>query len=167
MLIHEVKRPKSISHGPQNPLGSVFLFLSINCQHQVKANKNVKYVRVYEDSTGEPHFEDLEIEFTSVDFAPPAPPLNVSEFTPATHCYFISAPPGWYGDWHPTPRRQIFSYLSGEVEVKVSDGEIRRFGTGSMTITVDTTGKGHTSRVVSSHDALLAVVPLEKLLYRL
>lgn len=139
----------------------ILLFFSNSCQQQDKTNENRKYVRVYADSTGESHFEDIEIELTAVDFAPPAPPLDVSAFTPATHYGFISAPPGWYGDWHPTPRRQIFFYLSGEVEVKVSDSEIRRFGPGTIVLAEDTTGKGHTSKVVSSNNALLAVVQLE------
>jgi len=139
---------------------SLLLFLSINCQNQKMANKNLKFVRLYADSTGESHFEDLEIEFKPVNYAPPAPSLNISEFTPATHYGFLSAPPGWYGDWHPTPKRQLFLYLAGEVEAKASDGEVRIFGPGSIILAEDTTGKGHTSRVIGSIDALMAVIPL-------
>ena len=35
----------------------------------------------------------------------------------------ISSPAGWYGDWHPAPRRQLMFCLAGELEVQVSDGE--------------------------------------------
>ena len=73
---------------------------------------------------------------------------------------FFVAPSGWFGDWHPTPRRQIFFCLSGEVEAQVSDGEVRRFGAGSIVLLEDTTGKGHVSRVVSSEDNIVAVVQL-------
>jgi len=121
----------------------------------------MKYVRAYADENGESHFEDVEVGLTPVDFAPPAPPMNLSAFTPATQFGFVSAPLGWYGDWHPTPRRQIFFSLSGEIEAEVSDGEMRRFGPGSVTLLEDTWGKGHTSRVVGSADVLLAVVQLE------
>ena len=31
------------------------------------------YVRVYADDKGESHFEDVAIELSEVDFAPPAP----------------------------------------------------------------------------------------------
>lgn len=126
-----------------------------------RTDNEMKYTRVYADADGESHFEDVELELTPTDFAPPAPPLNLSPLTPASRFGFVSASPGWYGDWHPTPCRQIFFYLSGETEGEVSDGEVRRFGPGSVTLLEDTTGKGHRSRVVGDADVLLAVVQLE------
>lgn len=120
----------------------------------------MKYVRLYTDRAGESHFEDVEVILSLVNFAPPAPPIQVSAFTPATQFGFLSSPPGWYGDWHPTPQRQIIFYLAGEIEAEVSDGEIRHFGPGSVTLVEDTTGKGHRSRVVGSDDVVLAVVQL-------
>ena len=122
----------------------------------------MKYTQVYADENGESHFEDVEVEFSPVDFAPPAPPLDLSAFAPATQYGFLRAPAGWLGDWHPAPRRQIIFYLAGEIEAEVSDGEVRRFGPGSVTLVEDTTGKGHKSRVVGTTDVLSAVVQLEK-----
>ncbi len=121
----------------------------------------MKYTRVYADENGESHFEDVEVELSSVDFAPPAPPLDLSAFAPATQYGFCRAPAGWLGDWHPAPRRQIIFYLAGEIEAEVSDGEVRRFGPGSVTLVEDTTGKGHKSRVVGTTDVLSAVVQLK------
>jgi mannose-6-phosphate isomerase-like protein (cupin superfamily) len=120
----------------------------------------MKYTRIYADPTGESHFMDVEIGLEPVDFAPPAPPLNLSSFNPATQYAFCVFPSGWFGDWHPTPRRQIFFILSGEVEAQVGDGEVRRFGPGSVVLVEDTAGKGHFSRVVSSTDVVTAVVQL-------
>ena len=120
----------------------------------------MRYTRIYVDADGETHFEEVEVGFQEVNFAPPAPPLNLSSFSPATQYGFISAPVGWYGDWHPAPKRQVFFHLSGEVECEVSDGEVRRFGPGSVTLLEDTRGKGHTTRVVSTDDLLIAVVQL-------
>jgi hypothetical protein len=120
----------------------------------------MKITRIFSDKQGETHFEDIEVELESVDYAPPAPPFMVSELRPATHYIFAVAPSGWFGDWHPTPRRQINLYLSGEVEVRVSDGEIRRFGAGSIVLVEDTTGKGHVSRVVSSSENVVAMIHL-------
>lgn len=121
----------------------------------------MQYTRLYADSNGESHFEDVEIEMTPVAFAPPAPPVNLSAFTAATQFGFLSTPIGFFGDWHPTPKRQMFFYLSGQVEVEVSDGEVRRFGPGSVTLVEDTSGKGHTSRAVGKDEILLAVVQLD------
>ena len=120
----------------------------------------MKYTRVYSDSHGESHFDEVEVEFQSVDFAPPAPPVGLSTLTPAVQWGFLTLPVGWEGDWHPTPRRQIFFYLSGEVKGETSDGEVRRFGPGDVTLVEDTTGKGHRSRVVGTESVLLAVVQL-------
>ena len=120
----------------------------------------MQYVRLYADAAGESHFEDVEMDLAATSFAPPAPPLHVSPFNPAERYGFMIIPPGWDGDWHPTPRRQVFFYLAGEVEGEASDGERRRFGPGSVTLVEDTTGKGHRSRNAGSSDVVLAVVQL-------
>ena len=120
----------------------------------------VRYTRLYADSEGESHFEDVEVEFQETDFAPPAPPLNVSPFFPATECGFLTAPPGWVGEWHPAPRRQFLLYLAGQTEIQASDGEVRAFGPGDILLLEDTTGKGHLTRVVSPTEVLNAVVRL-------
>ncbi len=121
----------------------------------------MKYTRLYADNDGESHFEDVEVEFALAEFAPPAPPLELSSFTDAKRYGFLGALPGWFGDWHPAPKKQVLFYLSGEIEAQVSDGEVRRFGPGSVTLVEDTTGKGHTSRVIGEEQVLLAVVQLE------
>ena len=121
---------------------------------------DMKCPRIYTDSDGETHFEDVEVELSPVNFAPPAPPVNLSQFSPASQYAFCSFHSGWYGDWHPTPQRQIFFILSGEVDVTVSDGEVRRFAPGGMLLVEDTTGKGHVSHVISETDLLTAVVQL-------
>src|SRR5712691_6735772 len=118
------------------------------------------YPRLYADADGESHFEDIEIDLASTDYAPPAPPLDLSSFTPATQIGFMRAPAGWSSDWHPSSSRNIFFVLSGEWEVTASDGEARRFAVGSVLLVEDTGGKGHASRVVSNTDSLAAVVQL-------
>ena len=120
----------------------------------------MRYVRVYADAAGASHFEDVEVGLAPADFAPPAPPLGVSAPEPASRFLFLSAPPGWAGDWHPVPQRQWMLYLSGQIEVETSDGEVRRFSRGSATLVEDTSGKGHRSRVVGGDEVLLAVVQL-------
>lgn len=120
----------------------------------------MKYTRLYSDENGESHFEDMDAQFRPVDFAPPAPPLDISEFGPAENCFILRGSAGWVGDWHPAPFRQLHFYLSGEVEAETSDGDIRRIGAGGITLVEDTSGKGHRSRVVGSSDVVIAVVKL-------
>jgi quercetin dioxygenase-like cupin family protein len=118
-------------------------------------------VRIYSDPDGQSHFADDEFSFELVDYAPPAPPISVSEAWRAEGVHLISSPPGWYGDWHPAPRRQFVVMLVGKMEVEVSDGEARRFSPGDILLVEDTTGQGHISRAVGKERVYLAVVPLE------
>ena len=121
----------------------------------------MQYTRLYSDDRGESHFEDIESDLKLVEYAPPAPPLCLSSFTPATQFGFMKAPAGWSSDWHPASARNIFLVLTGDWEVVASDGESRRFGPGSVLLVEDTSGKGHSSRVVSEFDSLAAMVQLE------
>lgn len=120
----------------------------------------MKYVRLYSDEGGNSHFEDVEVRFESVDYAPPAPPLDLSSSTLASQLVFLRAPSGWHGDWHPTPRRQFFCLLAGELEVTASDGETRLLLPGDVALVEDTTGKGHKSKVTSEEDSIAVVVQL-------
>jgi hypothetical protein len=116
-------------------------------------------VRLYADAAGHSHFEEVQVPLAAQDFAPPARPMNLSAFSPATRWAFFEIPTGWVGEWHPTPRRQVFFWLAGEVEITASDGEVRRFPAGTVLLVEDTTGKGHYSRTVDA-DTLAAVVQL-------
>jgi quercetin dioxygenase-like cupin family protein len=120
----------------------------------------IKYTCLYADSEGESHFKDVEVELQETNYAPPARPLNVSSINPATAYGFVSAPPGWYGDWHPAPKRQFFIYIAGEAEIEASDGEVRRIGAGDILLVEDITGKGHRSRNVGLTEVLSANVHL-------
>jgi hypothetical protein len=121
----------------------------------------MRYQKLYTGDDGESHFADVEIDLALTEYAPPAPPLSLSSFTPATQFGFMSAPAGWSSDWHAASARSVFFVLSGEWEVTASDGESRRFPPGTVLLVEDTRGKGHTSRVVSETDSLAAMVELD------
>lgn len=127
---------------------------------QIAVSEPLSYVRLYCDSNGDSHFSDEVMPFTLIDFAPPAPPISVSDTMAADTVAIISSPPGWHGDWHPVPRRQLMFVLAGEIEVEVTDGEIRRFTSGSVALVEDTSCRGHVSRVVGVDRGYMAVVPL-------
>ncbi len=119
-----------------------------------------KCTRLFSDDAGESHFQDVEIEFAATDYAPPAAPLDLSAFTQAKQIGFMRAPAGWSSDWHPSSARNFFMVVSGEWEVTASDGEMRKFGAGSMLLVEDTHGKGHKSRVVSGVDSIAVMIEL-------
>ena len=122
---------------------------------------SVEYVRLYADSGGESHMQkNLQIELTSADFVPPAPPIDVSSFKPASSYGFLRLPSGYDGDRHPSPKRQWIFFLAGEMEFEVSDGLLHRAGPGTAMLLEDTAGRGHRSRVVSDVATLLVAVQL-------
>jgi hypothetical protein len=128
----------------------------------IEVAEPMEYVRLYADSTGASHFADERLTFTLADFAPPAPPVSVSDAIQSEGVAFISSPAGWVGDWHPAPRRQYLIFLTGQLEVEVSDGEIRTFGPGAVVLVEDTWGKGHVSRVIGEARGYAIVVPLKE-----
>ena len=123
--------------------------------------KHATYTRLFEDESGESHFKELEVALAPVDFAPPAPPLNIAPFVPTAESLWVGAPAGWAGDTpHPAPRRQVFCTVKGNYEVTASDGDTRRFPPGSVLMFEDTNGTGHSTRIISGEGALVFAVLL-------
>jgi hypothetical protein len=117
----------------------------------------VKYVRLFSDKNGESHFSDEQVELESSNFAPPAPPLFLSAFTPVTRLAYLASSEDWTGDWHPAPHRQFMIFISGDSEIQCGDGETRHFGPGSVLLAEDTSGKGHYTK---SDPGVVVVVQL-------
>lgn len=106
-------------------------------------NETHSYVRIYNDSSNESHFEDTSVELSRVDYAPPAPAMSASVPTDSSKWLFLKADAGWDGAWHPTPVRQIIVITSGEIQIEVTDGEKRSFSPGDVIFLDDTEGQGH------------------------
>jgi len=109
----------------------------------------MRYTRVYADSDGETHFEDLQEEFQQTQFAPGIPLLGLTKPKSASDTFFVQFPAGYSDDYHPAPKTYLFVVLTGELEVTVSDGEVRRFVPGDVVFPDDQAGRGHRSLVVS------------------
>jgi quercetin dioxygenase-like cupin family protein len=118
-----------------------------------------KYWRTFADAQGS-HAEQVDIELVLADYAPPAPPLFVSAPAAAAGFAYLRMPAGWDGGWHPSPRRQLFVLLRGTLEGEVSDGRVIRLEQGDVVLLEDTSGIGHTTRVVGSDDAEALVITL-------
>ena len=115
------------------------------------------FVRLYTGDDGQSHLEDLDPEFVPSDElagALEAAPVGT------TRIMFRRNPPGHFQDFHVAPRRQYIISLSGESEIVTGDGTVRKFRSGDVLLAEDLTGKGHTTRVVSSEPRFYAVVPL-------
>jgi hypothetical protein len=116
----------------------------------------MKYTRIFADAAGESHLENV-----SAEMKPAGNASTMSELIAAKGVIFRETRSGEYLiDWHNAPRRQFVVNLSGEVEIEVSDGEVRRFGPGTILLAEDTTGKGHISRGVGTGERRTLFIPL-------
>jgi len=122
----------------------------------------MRITRIWADEAGVSHFGELDIELEPVDFAPPAPPFDVSAPLAAERIMFLEFAAGWFGDWHPAPQRQLYFNLGGQLEVEVGDGEVRHFGPGDAALLEDLTGTGHTTRVIGEAPSAGAFVQLRE-----
>ena len=115
--------------------------------------------RVYTGDDGQSHLEEMNLPlepFVDTEGAyGEGTPLE-----PATGITFRVAESGYFLNWHNAPRRQYIITLSGEAELGVGDGTVRRVGAGDVLLAEDLTGQGHTTRVVSAEQRLTVVIPL-------
>jgi quercetin dioxygenase-like cupin family protein len=116
-------------------------------------------VRVYTGADGRSHVEEITLAlqpFIDTEGAyGEGTPLQ-----PATGIAFRVAPAGYVLNWHCAPRRQYSITLSGEAEIEVGDGTVKRIGAGDVVLAEDLTGQGHITRVVGNQPRLSVVVPL-------
>lgn len=126
------------------------------------SGRTFSYVHLYSDAHGVSHFRDV-----TVTLQPTAGPHGDDQ---ALASYVLGGTQGAqllalrHGareDWHTAPRRMFLIVLQGMSEVTASDGEVRRFGPGSMLLMDDATGKGHITVALGSvdHVALTIAAP--------
>jgi Cupin domain len=121
----------------------------------------MQYERIYADTSGETHFEQVPLKLDEADYRPPAPMLFVSHALPAGTLQFVRLPSGWAGENICPPQHQFLFCLEGQLEVHASDGKKRTFGPGDAVLMEDTSGRGHSSRVKGGKDLIAAIVSLE------
>jgi hypothetical protein len=115
-----------------------------------EAMQKPTFVRVYADANGDSHFGDVYLPAelysspTGTSEARTAPlAVNGVVFRRVITEASSTTP-------HTAPERLLIIQVDGTVEVEVSDGEVRRFGPGSVLVVEDTSGKGHVTRSVSA-----------------
>ncbi len=107
----------------------------------------MKVTRVYADSSGETHFEDIEMKLADA-----GPIGRLSEPVPVGKLVFRKNDPHYDYDWHNAPARQYIVLLDGAIELEVSDGEKRVLQGGEILLMEDVTGKGHRTRHVEPRE---------------
>lgn len=118
------------------------------------------YTRVLADAAGVSHYADADMAMSSVQPGPGFPAVPATDLLPADGLRFFCFADGTTVDWHPAPRRQFYFVLSGRLELEVADGEVRRFGPGSVLLGESTEGKGVRAHWSAADQACVGIVPL-------
>ena len=125
-----------------------------------RSDVSFRYTRVIADSAGVSHFEDTEMAMSPMNMGPGMPTPYAAAPVAAEGLRFTCFAAGTVVDWHPSPRRQFYFILSGEIELEVADGEVRRFGPGSVLLSEATEGEGVRARWMGSDRACVVTAPL-------
>lgn len=118
----------------------------------------MRYTHLYVDTNGDSRFEDARLPMDE-DASGPGVAELVSGDQLVGALRFLRLPPGWFQEQRPAHNRRWLLVLSGVMDVEASDGEVRRFGPGSVLLVEDTHGLGHRGRVVGG-PAEIAIAPL-------
>ena len=97
--------------------------------------------RIYSDSNGDSHFEDIEIPLTEAGHIG-----KLSDVLPATGVIFREVEPTYDWNFHVAPQKQYIILLDGKIEIETSLGERRIFKAEDVLLVEDTTGKGHKTK---------------------
>ena len=108
------------------------------------------FYRMYTGDDNKSHIEELNL----------ASKMDMMSLQTAKGIIFSETPLGNFIDWHTAPRRQYIIQLSGQVEIGLADGTTVRYQPGDTRLVEDTTGYGHTTRVVGNQPSITATIHL-------
>ena len=104
--------------------------------------------RIFSDSDGESHIEELRLE----DHPELGAMTNVSEVKVQKFDGNRDMP------LHPLPERRLIVHLSGEVEITTSDGSKRILRAGDVRLMEHVTGKGHAHLDLTPSEAVYIIL---------
>jgi hypothetical protein len=131
----------------------------------------LSFTHLWTDAKGVSHFRDEKLSFEAAtpenpttgttSRANPDPQALVAlPLRGAMGATFLYLKRAAVEDWHRAPRRMYLIAVQGMSEVTASDGEVRRFGLGSILLMDDLTGKGHITRAVGDVDHIALTIPV-------
>jgi hypothetical protein len=120
----------------------------------------MRYTRVFTDSGGETHFEELETPGETIQAVESDLVGTVSVTFPVKGIYFREVVEESSPVPHNAPYPLFIIGLRGTFSIEISSGETREFPPGSVVLVEDTTGKGHTTRRVGDEPRATLMAPL-------
>jgi hypothetical protein len=153
-------------------LGAPTLLLHADDVHSRSASTRVlTFTHLWADAKGVSHFRDEKLSFeaatpenptagTTAQNNPDPEALVALPLRGASGATFLYLKRAAVEDWHRAPRRMYLIAVQGMSEVTAGDGEVRRFGLGSIVLMDDLTGKGHITRAVGDVDHIALTIPV-------
>ncbi|MDX2221312.1 MAG: hypothetical protein SFV21_01110 [Rhodospirillaceae bacterium] len=93
--------------------------------------------------------QDGHSYFNEVEIAQSGPPRRISSKNQdVLYWQMAVSEPGHFVDCAPSVDAKVLAVLSGQIDVIVSNGEVRHFTRGDIFTARDLTGQGHITRVV-------------------
>jgi hypothetical protein len=142
-----------------------------SAQSATAATRILTITHLWADANGVSHFRDEKLSFEAA--TPENPTAGTTSRTNpdpealvslplrgATGATFLYLKRAAVEDWHKAPRRMYLIPVQGMSEVTAGDGEVRRFGLGSIVLMEDMTGKGHITRAVGKVDHIALTIPV-------
>lgn len=102
----------------------------------------------HDDGAGGSAFDELEVRLGRERHDAQGHLLRGSNVFASPLVQFTELPAGLDQHWHPAPRRQLVTVLSGTLEVTTTDGTARRFRPGGVFLADDAGTSGHLTRAV-------------------
>ena len=141
-------------------VGLVALFIVLSRAHPdpdsviAQGRKPMHVTRLYTGPDKQTHAEEIEVNFAAVGTG------ESGKLLPVTGAELRRSRPGYFNDWHVGPRRQYVITLSGGGELEVAGGKKIQVAPGHIELIEDTTGKGHTTRVIGNEDRVTLQLPI-------
>ena len=99
----------------------------------------MSYIRLYETSDGESHFQSCETAAAPMELEGGNMPMGMSDPVKVGQMTFFHLPRDWVQEWHRAPQRQFVLIHRGVMRLEASDGEVRRIGAGEVLLVEDVT----------------------------
>lgn len=122
----------------------------------------MKLLRIYTDSAGQSHFDEIDWSLTETELFPPSPAgYLVSEAMAAKEVRLVRTPAGYRDEWHTVPNRVSAVLLSGRLRIEAGDGDSRVVEAGQSYLCEDNQGCGHRMAELEGQAYDLAPVMLQ------
>ena len=104
----------------------------------------MKFTTIYVDDHGHSYFGEVDLPQSGNARRIGARPQDVKYWRAGKML------PGHYKDFHRVEDIELLCVMSGHMELTVSNGERRYFARSDMVLLQDTTGQGHTTRIIGT-----------------